>query len=48
MPVRKSHQNPAVLKLYKTFLSAPCSEKAHRLLHTKYVERERVHGTADV
>ncbi len=44
LPTRKSHENPAVLRLYETFLGSPCSEKAHHLLHTSYVERERVHG----
>jgi NADH-quinone oxidoreductase subunit G/NADP-reducing hydrogenase subunit HndD len=38
-PVRKSHENPAVLALYKEFLGKPLSEKAHELLHTHYHER---------
>ncbi len=41
---RKSHENPAVQRLYETFLGSPCSEKAHHLLHTGYGQRERVHG----
>jgi len=40
MTLRKSHENPEILKLYKDFLSPgdvkPLSEKAHHLLHTKY------------
>jgi len=35
MPVRKSHENPAVKKIYAEFLGAPGSEKAEELLHTK-------------
>jgi NADP-reducing hydrogenase subunit HndD len=41
MPLRKSHENPAVKKLYKEFLGAPGSEKAEELLHTKYVKRKK-------
>lgn len=35
-PLRKSHQNPDVIALYREFLGAPLSEKAHELLHTHY------------
>ncbi|MBU1089269.1 iron hydrogenase small subunit [Patescibacteria group bacterium] len=41
MAVRKSHENPAVKKIYKEFLGAPGSEKAGELLHTKYVDRKK-------
>ena len=37
--VRKSHENPAVKKLYEEFLGEPGSHKAHELLHTTYVKR---------
>jgi iron-only hydrogenase group A len=40
LPLRKSHENPAVQKLYKDFLGEPGSEKAHKLLHTYYHERD--------
>lgn len=33
---RKSHENPAVKKLYDEFLEAPNSKLAHHLLHTTY------------
>ncbi len=33
---RKSHENPAVKKLYEEFLEAPNSHLAHHLLHTTY------------
>lgn len=38
-PVRKSHENPHIIKLYKEFLGAPLSEKAHKLLHTHYFNK---------
>ncbi len=36
---RCSHHNPAIQKLYKDFLGAPLSEKAHQYLHTHYTPR---------
>ncbi|MGQ9780378.1 MAG: NADH-dependent [FeFe] hydrogenase, group A6 [Bacillota bacterium] len=39
MPLRKSHENPAVKKLYEEYLGAPLGEKSHHLLHTHYVAR---------
>ena len=39
---RKSHENPAILKLYKEYLGEPFGEKAHKLLHTYFEERERI------
>ncbi|HBE80698.1 MAG TPA: ferredoxin [Firmicutes bacterium] len=39
MPLRKSHQNPAVQELYKDFLEKPLGEKSHHLLHTHYIQR---------
>jgi len=40
MPLRKSHENPAVKKLYKEFLGHPGSETAEKLLHTGYTNRK--------
>jgi iron-only hydrogenase group A len=40
MILRKSHQNPEVIAIYKEFLDQPNSHKSHLLLHTHYVERE--------
>lgn len=38
--VRKSHENPAVLELYKNFLTdGPCGHLSHKLLHTSYTPR---------
>ncbi len=41
LPVRKSHQNPDVIKLYEEFLEKPNSHKAHELLHTTYSDMFR-------
>ncbi|MDR1680596.1 MAG: [FeFe] hydrogenase, group A [Prevotellaceae bacterium] len=38
-PLRKSHENPCIQQLYSEFLDHPLSEKAHRLLHTRYFDR---------
>lgn len=37
--LRRSNENPEVKALYDEFLGKPGSEKAHKLLHTKYVKR---------
>ena len=34
--LRKSYENPAVEEVYEAFLGGPGSEKAHKLLHTRY------------
>ncbi|MEE0682337.1 MAG: NADH-dependent [FeFe] hydrogenase, group A6 [Candidatus Gastranaerophilaceae bacterium] len=41
MPIRKSHKNPSVKKLYEEFLGEPCGHKSHELLHTHYVDRSK-------
>jgi iron-only hydrogenase group A len=40
LPLRKSHDNPEVIRLYEDFLKKPGGEKSHTLLHTKYRARE--------
>ena len=40
LPLRKSHDNPEVAKLYKDFLDKPLGKKSHELLHTHYVRRK--------
>ena len=37
--IRKSHENPAIKKLYEEYLGEPGSHKAHEYLHTTYVKR---------
>jgi NADH-quinone oxidoreductase subunit G/[NiFe] hydrogenase diaphorase moiety small subunit/NADP-reducing hydrogenase subunit HndD len=41
LPLRKSHENPEIIKIYKDFLGEPLGKKSHELLHTNYVERNR-------
>lgn len=41
MPLRKSHENPEVTKIYKEFLGEPLGHKSHELLHTHYKARKR-------
>ncbi len=40
LPIRKSHENPTIRRLYEEFLEKPGSHKAHELLHTHYSVRE--------
>jgi NADP-reducing hydrogenase subunit HndD len=40
-PLRKSHENPFIIKLYEEFLGKPNSEKAHHLLHTHYFDKKK-------
>jgi NADP-reducing hydrogenase subunit HndD len=40
-PLRKSHENPFIIKLYEEFLDKPNSEKAHHLLHTHYFDKKK-------
>ena len=38
--IRKSHENPAIAKIYGEFLKdGPCSHESHKLLHTHYLPR---------
>ncbi len=38
--VRKSYENPAIIRLYSEFLAdGPCGHKSHKLLHTGYTPR---------
>ena len=37
--IRKSHENPDIIKVYEEYLGKPGSHKAHDLLHTTYVKR---------
>ncbi len=40
LPIRKSHENPFIKKLYEEFLEKPGSHKSHELLHTNYIKRQ--------
>ncbi|MBR5985801.1 MAG: [Clostridia bacterium] len=39
-PIRKSHELPAINKMYDEFFGNPNSPKAHELLHTHYTARK--------
>uniref|UniRef100_A0A7V4KEK6 4Fe-4S dicluster domain-containing protein n=1 Tax=Fervidobacterium pennivorans TaxID=93466 RepID=A0A7V4KEK6_FERPE len=39
--LRRSHENPDIIKLYEEFLEKPNSHIAHHLLHTHYTDRSR-------
>lgn len=41
LPLRKSHENPEVVRLYKDFLGHPLGHKSHELLHTHYIKRQK-------
>ncbi|MBQ9937739.1 MAG: iron hydrogenase small subunit [Oscillospiraceae bacterium] len=41
MEYRKSHDNSVVKTLYNEFLDKPGSHKAHEILHTHYVKRDK-------
>lgn len=39
LPIRKSHLNPSIQKLYNEVLEHPGSHKAHEMLHTTYKDK---------
>jgi len=41
IPIRKSHENPAVQALYDEYLEKPLGEKSHHLLHTYYTDKKK-------
>jgi len=46
MEMRKSHENPAIVKIYEEFLVKPLGEKSHHLLHTHYQPRVKYRALA--
>lgn len=38
---RKSHENPAIKKIYEEYLGEPLGHKSHKLLHTTYTPRNK-------
>lgn len=46
--VRKSHENPQVVEMYKNFLGAPLSHRSHELLHTTYRDRSNNSASSSV
>lgn len=45
--LRKSHENPDLMKLYDSFLGEPNGHLAHHLLHTHYVKRGKYNQLLD-
>ncbi|MDR0326178.1 MAG: [FeFe] hydrogenase, group A [Oscillospiraceae bacterium] len=41
MPLRKSHENPVIKKVYDEYLGEPGGHKAHDILHTRYQKRAK-------
>jgi len=41
MPIRKSHENPAIKSIYENYLEKPLGHKSHHLLHTTYTSRNK-------
>ena len=39
--IRKSQDNPVLQKIYKEYIGKPGEEKAHKLLHTHYEQKEK-------
>lgn len=42
LPIRKSHKNPHITKIYEEFLVAPGNHLSHELLHTEYIKRNKL------
>jgi iron-only hydrogenase group A len=43
MKHRKSHDNPAIKKIYDDFLGEPLGHKSHEILHTTYTPRSKTY-----
>ena len=41
LPIRKSHKNPQITKIYVEFLGTQNNHLSHKLLHTKYIIRNK-------
>ncbi|MCK5081111.1 MAG: iron hydrogenase small subunit, partial [Candidatus Moranbacteria bacterium] len=41
LPIRKSHENPEIKKLYEDYLGEPGGRLSEKLLHTKYFNKKR-------
>ena len=42
LPMRKSHESPVVDKLYNEYFEKAGSHRAHEILHTHYVKRDKI------
>ena len=41
LPLRKSHENEAVKRIYAEYFGTPLGEKSHHILHTHYTDRSK-------
>ena len=45
-PIRKSHENPEILAIYKEYYGEPCGHLSHEQLHTHYFDKsDKVEAT---
>ena len=42
MTIRKSHENPDIIRVYEEFYGKPLSEMAEKMLHTAYLDRSEI------
>lgn len=42
MTLRKSHENPDIIRIYEEFYEKPLSELAEKMLHTMYTDRSEI------
>ena len=40
LPISLSHRNPSIRRVYESYLGEPCGHLSHRLLHTRYFNRQ--------
>ena len=39
--IRKSHENPQMKEIYRTYIGEPGEHRAHVLFHTNYEQKEK-------
>ena len=44
MKIRKSHENPEIIRVYEEFYGKPLSEMAEKMLHTSYEDKSMIFG----
>lgn len=47
LPYRKAHENPDIKELYDNFFIEPGSKKAHSILHTSYIRRNKYKNSSN-
>ncbi|MCD7777678.1 MAG: iron hydrogenase small subunit, partial [Clostridiales bacterium] len=41
LKIRRSHENPVMKQIYDEFFDSPGKPRAHKLLHTRYIDRNK-------